>query len=117
MQRPALKFVQGSAGIFMGFSVSLLSAQARPHPSITPDAVAKRLSGLLVYQLEGDRQIHMTTCLVTKEDRPKVDTSSELYLYQEQARDDRLGATLPSTIFEPQGDRSQSGCLSVLPSS
>lgn len=58
--------------------------------AITPQAVAKRLSGLLVYQLEGDRQIHMTTCFVTKGDSPKVESPAGLYLYQEQARDDKL---------------------------
>ena len=74
-----------SLTIIMG-GLPLSSLRAEPNASLTPEAVAERLSGLLVYQLEGDRQIHMTTCRVSK----AGDTDASLYLYQEQARDDKL---------------------------
>ena len=88
MAQPILNCIpRVSALLTCGLSLSLLlqsPIQAKP---LSIEAVADRLSGLLVHELEGDRQIHMTTCLISN---PEDLSSTHLYLYQEQARDDKI---------------------------
>ena len=97
------------------FSVSLqcVPALAKPIETISPEAVADRLEGLLVYQAD-DYEIHMRSCAVQwqsseNKDVHSTDQAPAVYLYQEQARDDRLNqpyrqrllkisATSPETV-------------------
>jgi len=86
MQQLIRRFAQSIAGVvIVTSSLPHGHVQAKPTP-ITTTAVAERLSGRLAYPLEGDRQIFMTTCRVTK----AGESPDQIYLYQEQARDDQL---------------------------
>lgn len=76
-----------SLGLLLSFLA--MPALANPNERLSPQAVARRLEGLLVHEAD-DFEIQMSSCEVRWEPAPLSSGEAVVYLYQEQARRDRL---------------------------
>ncbi|MEM9137357.1 MAG: chromophore lyase CpcT/CpeT [Cyanobacteria bacterium P01_F01_bin.42] len=102
----------------LGLILSFLGTPALANPSerLSPQSVAQRLEGLLVYKASGDFEIHMSSCRVGWRSAAQQADDASVYLYQEQARDDRLDQPYRQRLLKISAAASESAAPAVVTS-